>query len=113
MGFDVRDYFGKEADDFTDREITWLERLQSVLSDAEGELSVEAATHVILLVALRQIQGLEPLVRAGWRGDDPGSAHLDAIRRLASGIALVGQTIPLSSPEEVESHDETTDGDPE
>lgn len=99
MTLDVRDYYGEVVEELTERELTWLGWLHSEFNDCEGELDKGTATHLLLLVAAKQLQSLEQLFEAGWQGDDPTSPHRDAIRRLLSEIARVGEKMPATQPE--------------
>jgi hypothetical protein len=103
----------EQEEELTERETTCLARLRSSLAEVRGELSREAATRLVLLLALEQLRRLHPLVAAGWTGDEPGSHHLDAIRRSASEIAVAGEGLPPSNPRQAEPGNRRMNGDPE
>lgn len=85
----------------------WSERMLETFTDAKDALGREAAYHVLLLLVLQQIHRLEPLVEAGWRGDEPEpEKHWEAIRQLCAEIAEAGRIIPASGTSSEEQDEE-------
>ena len=78
----------------------WSNRLLETFNEAIYALGKEAACHMLLQIALQELRRLEPLVEAGWRGDEPKPGeHFEAIRHLSLEIVKAGMMLPPSGTE--------------